>query len=751
MSRCRMLLIMLLTFGWFAQAGSAEWKPAKGPLMTRWAKDVSPDRAHPEYPRPQMVRKEWKNLNGLWQYAVAETLDAPPAGKDLADRILVPFPIASSLSGVGKRAQRLWYRRTFTVEDSWTAGGGRVWLHFGAVDWEASVYVNGKKLGSHRGGYDAFSFDVTDALKAGQANELLVGVFDPTDKGPQARGKQVSNPRGIWYTPTTGIWQTVWIEPVAAASIETLRIVPDVDHQCLRLTVTARGGDDKVVVFASASDAGKEVATAQGKPGSEIVLKIAKPKLWSPDSPHLYDLKVFLRTAANAKPCDAVASYFGMRKIALGKDAAGEMRIMLNGKFVFQIGPLDQGFWPDGLYTAPTDEALRYDIEATRKLGFNMARKHVKIEPARWYYWCDKLGLMVWQDMPSGNTTKDRKQFQRELTRLVEGMGNHPSIVMWVVFNEGWGQAKSNPADTKFHVDLVRKLDATRLISNASGWTDHKVGDIMDIHSYPGPAAPKPEARRAGVLGEFGGLGLAMKGHLWKDKGSWGYRKMSDRDQLTRRYVDLLRKVHQLKIDKALSAAVYTQTTDVEVEVNGLMTYDREIIKMNVEKVAAANRGDFPPPPIVKEVVPTSQVRGIEWRYTTDKPGKGWSDEAFDDSAWKKAPAGFGTKDTPGTVVRTEWKTPDIWIRREFELPDAKFTDPHLRIHHDEDAEVYINGVKAVSAQAFTTEYSEVAISKQAKAALKKGKNVFAVHCKQTRGGQYIDLGLVDLIPRPKK
>ncbi len=757
------IVAMVSLLAAFASAASGQWKPAPGPLMTRWAKDVSPRKAHPEYPRPQMVRKEWLNLNGLWQYALAAEGDAPPVGKDLPDKILVPFPIESSLSGVGKRAERLWYRRTFSVPRAWEASGRHVLLHFQAVDWEATVHVNGKRLGTHRGGYDAFSFDVTDALKGGEANELIVGVFDPTDKGAQPRGKQVSKPRGIWYTPTTGIWQTVWLEPVPETHIRRLVLTPDVDGKCLRLVaevggptegrgIKPTGGPaDALTVKATAYDGDEKVATMAGGAGDQVPLPLPSPKLWSPESPHLYDLKVELILTGSGKAIDGVSSYFGMRKISLGKDADGVTRIMLNGKFVFQIGPLDQGFWPDGLYAAPSDEALRYDIEVTRKLGFNMARKHVKIEPDRWYYWCDKLGLMVWQDMPSGNTVKDRNGFRRELTRLVQGMGNHPSIIMWVVFNEGWGQARNDPADTKSLVDLVRKLDPTRLISNASGWADHKVGDVLDIHKYPGPAAPTPEEKRAGVLGEFGGLGLPIKGHLWREKGSWGYRKMGDRDELTNRYVGLLRKVHEFKMTKGLSAAVYTQTSDVEIEVNGLMTYDRAIIKMDVEKVAAANRGEFPPPPMVKTIVPTSRKQAIEWRYTTDEPPQGWSAADFDDSSWKKGPGGFGEPTTPGAVVRTEWKTADIWIRREFELADTKFTDLNLRIHHDEDAEVYINGVRAAAARDYTMEYVELPVSRQARAALRKGRNVFAVHCKQTGGGQYIDVGLVDLVPRPKK
>ena len=572
-------------------AAQADWKCVEGKIVSRWAKDVSPQNAHPEYPRPQMVRKDWMNLNGLWQYAQAEANQPAPVGKALDGEILVPFPVESALSGVGKHFERLWYRRTFKVPAEWK--GRHVLLNFGAVDWESAVYVNGKALGTHRGGYDAFSYDVTDALKDGD-NELVVGVFDPTDKGTQPRGKQVLNPKGIWYTPTTGIWQTVWLEPVAERSIESLSLVPDIDAGCLNVTVDARGKGRPMAVTLKALDAGKEVASATGKAGVPIKLAIPSAKLWLPDSPHLYDLQVTL--AANGKQADAVTSYFGMREISIGKDAQGITRMMLNNKFVFQIGPLDQGFWPDGIYLAPTDEALRYDIEVLRKLGFNMARKHVKVEPDRWYYWADKLGLLVWQDMPSGNTAGARPQFHGELARLVHGMGNHPSIVMWVVFNEGWGQQKNDPAETKKWVDLVRRLDPSRLIDNASGWTDHKCGDVIDMHKYPGPGSPKPEENRAAVLGEFGGLGLPLEGHLWQTK-NFGYRSMADRDQLTATYVELLRGVYRFKDDPGLSAAVYTQTTDCEGEVNGLMTYDREVIKANPERMSAANRGEFPPKP----------------------------------------------------------------------------------------------------------------------------------------------------------
>jgi hypothetical protein len=729
-----------------AAASPAAWKPAEGPLVTRWAKDVSPEKVHPEYPRPQMVRKDWQNLNGLWDYAIVAK-DAPQP-REFDGKILVPFPIESALSGVMQAVSPekcVWYHRTFEVPAAWK-GRRRILLNFGAVDWEAAVYINGKKVGEHRGGYDAFSFDITDALKDGGEQELVVRVFDPTNAGDQPRGKQVLKPGGIMYTAVTGIWQTVWLEPVPEVHIGRLVLTPDVDGKCLRLTVTAAGDGDALTVEAVATDDGKEVGRVSGKAGAELRLGVPDAKLWSPDSPHLYELRVKL--LSGGKSVDTVESYFGMRKIAIGKDAQGVTRMLLNGKFVFQVGPLDQGWWPDGLYIAPTDEAFQYDVAITRKLGFNMARKHVKVEPDRWYYWCDKLGLLVWQDMPSGNnkTPESKKQFETELKALVEGRRNHPSIIMWVVFNEGWGQH-----DTERLTAWVKEMDPSRLVNCASGWTDKNCGDVHDIHSYPNPRSPKPEPVRAAVLGEFGGLGIGIDGHTWK-KEHWGYKGMADRDELTANYERLLQAAYKLR-DTGLSAAVYTQTTDVEVECNGLLTYDRAIIKPDLERVAAVNRGDFsrmPPPPIVKTLVPTSEEKAAEWRYTFDKPADDWTKPGFDDAAWKKGPGGFGTAATPGAVVGTEWKTSDVWLRREITMPDGPFTELCLRIHHDEDAEIYVNGVLAGKFSGFTAEYGEAPLTPEGAAAIQPGKNTIAVHCCQTRGGQFIDVGLVDVIPATK-
>jgi hypothetical protein len=744
----KQLLTVAVTTATLSPARAADWKPADGPLMTRWAKDVTPDKVHPEYPRPQLVRPEWLNLNGLWQLAFAQEGAVAPTGQDLPERILVPFPVESALCGVMKRAERLWYRRAFHVPQKWA--GQRVLLHFGAVDWEATVWVNRRELGKHRGGYDPFSFDITDALKKDGEQELIVGVYDPTDGGTQPRGKQVRKPGGIYYTPTTGIWQTVWLEPVPEASIASLHIVPDVDGRKVSITVGGKGtqGDQKVVLTVFGGT--KAALTLGGKVGETIAVPLPAPKLWSPDNPFLYDLQVDL--IKDTKPVDSVRSYFGMRKIEVGKDDKGVTRLLLNGKPYFMVGPLDQGFWPDGLYTAPTDEALKYDIEVTKKLGFNMTRKHVKVEPARWYYWCDKLGLLVWQDMPSGDravgrgkgeiprTPESAKQFEFELQRMIDTLHNHPSIVMWVVFNEGWGQF-----DTKRLTEWTKQHDPTRLANCASGWNDMKVGDVHDLHRYPGPGSPEPEPQRAAVLGEFGGLGLPVAGHLWAKEKNWGYRVMKDRDELTRRYERLLAEVWRLKDQPGLSAAVYTQITDVESEVNGLLTYDRAVIKADLDRVAAVNKGDVSRVPQVRVVVPTSQEKGQTWRYTEEKPADDWFKPDFDDSGWKEGPGGFGTRGTPGAVVRTEWKTSDIWIRREFTLPQGDFTKLYLLLHHDEDAEVYLNGVLAAKVPGYITDYEEVAISKEALAALKPGTNRLAVHCRQTTGGQYIDVGLVEV------
>lgn len=722
------------------------WAPAAGPLMTRWAKDVSPDRVWPEYPRPQFVRQEWLNLNGLWDYAIRPREEGQPSRFD--GTILVPFAVESALSGVMKpvgEAHRLWYRRVFTKPLTWS---GRTLLHFGAVDWDATVWVNGREVGAHRGGYGEFTFDITRALSASGPQEIVVSVWDPADTGTQPRGKQVNRPRGIWYTSVTGIWQTVWLEPVPMASIDSLVLVPDIDAGVLRVTAAVAGSAASARVEAVALDGGREVGKGSGRPGEPFTVAIPNAKLWSPDSPTLYDLRVSLVATGDGASADQVTSYFAMRKSSLCRDAGGTQRLCLNNTPLFHIGPLDQGWWPDGLYTAPTDDALRYDIEVTRRLGFNMARKHVKVEPDRWYYWADRLGLMVWQDMPSTTLRGTRepesaRQFELELKALIDGRRNHPSIVMWVPFNEGWGQY-----DTPRITAWVTSYDPSRLVNNASGWTDANVGDVIDIHAYPGPSAPKPEAARAAVLGEFGGLGLPLAGHTWQNEANWGYRSFTTSQALTDAYVALFERLHPLLREPGLSAAVYTQTTDVEIEVNGLMTYDRAVIKLDEARVRAASLHLFTPPPVVKTLVPTSRDLPVPWRYTTAPPDARWHETAFDDRAWQSGPGGFGTRTTPGSVVRTEWNTDEIWIRRSFDLPaGATMVKPQWLVHHDEDAEIYLNGILVATIGGYSSDYEMVPLSAEARAALLPGRNVLAIHCRQTTGGQYIDAGLVDVVP----
>lgn len=744
--------LAIMAFSQHTEAFGA-WQPAKGRLMTKWARDVSPKNALPEYPRPILEREEWQSLNGLWDYSIAPKEATRP--EQFAGQILVPYPIESALSGVMKEvgeANRLWYRRTFNVPNKWS--GKRIMLHFGAVDWEATVFVNGKEMGIHRGGYDPFSFDITSALKEGAQQELVVAVWDPTDASTQPRGKQVRKPHAIWYTSVTGIWQTPWLEPVATTSIASTRAVPDIDAGVLDLSVQLRGHPENAIVEAVALDGRRQVAKASVKGGDKLKLSIPKAKLWSPDSPHLYNLKLTVRE--NGKVVDEVTSYFGMRKIALGKDDKGTLRLFLNNQPLFQFGPLDQGWWPDGLYTAPTDEALKYDIEMTKDLGFNMARKHVKVEPERWYYWCDKLGLLVWQDMPSGDkyinardpdikrSEASASQFQTELKAMIDGRFNHPCIVMWVPFNEGWGQF-----DTERVTKWVKNYDPSRLVNNASGWADRGVGDVNDIHVYPGPAAPKLEAGRAGVLGEYGGLGLPIRGHTWQDEKNWGYRSYTNSETLTAAYLALIKKLHPLAGAPGLAAAVYTQTTDVEIEVNGLLTYDRELIKMDKKAITAANRKLYqppPPPPVIKTLSPTSEKEGVPWQYTTEKPEGKWMDVSFDDSSWKKGPGGFGEPSTPGSVVHTRWKTPDIWLRRSFEVPAGfKAQELQVLVHHDEDAEIYLNGTQIARFSGHIGRYEMLPVNPKAASLLKEGRNVLAVHCHQTTGGQYIDVGLMDV------
>lgn len=581
-----------------AFTSQAQWQPAGDKIKTEWSETVNPKQVLPEYPRPQMVRGEWSNLNGEWEYAIRAKGGVEPTAYD--GNILVPFAVESSLSGVQKTVgtdNELWYKRTFDIPSSWK--NKNIILNFGAVDWKADVFVNDILIGSHKGGYTPFSFDITPYLKGQKGQKLTVRVWDPSDAGFQPRGKQVAKPEGIWYTPVTGIWQTVWLEPVASNHITAIKAIPDVDNSVVGVTVSTSESSVTDIVEVQISDKNnKVVATAQGVQGQEMRLQVKDAELWSPENPYLYDMKVTLL----GKQKDEVKSYTAFRKISVQKDAAGIYRMCLNNKPLFQYGPLDQGWWPDGLYTAPTDEALLYDIKKTKDWGFNMIRKHVKVEPARWYYHCDREGILVWQDMPSGDmgnqwgpreynagTDKNRTQesisnFYTEWKEIMNLCMSNPSVVVWVPFNEAWGQF-----DTEKVVAWTEAYDPSRLVNPASGGNHRACGDILDLHNYPGPEMYLADPMRVNVLGEYGGIGLALDGHLWWNNRNWGYIQFKSSDEVTAEYVKYAKELKTL-VKKGFSAAVYTQTTDVEGEVNGLMTYDRKVIKINEDAVRKINK-----------------------------------------------------------------------------------------------------------------------------------------------------------------
>lgn len=609
MRKIRHYALVLSMFAFAGSLSAQSWAPVGDHIRTSWAEDVTPDNAHKEYPRPQMVRPEWKSLNGLWEYSITPKNAAAPIKFD--GQILVPFAVESSLSGVGRTLtpeDALWYRTTFKVPSAWK--GKRLMLNFEAVDWQADVIVNDVQVGRHTGGYTHFSFDITPYLKSGD-NTLVVRVEDATDNDFQPRGKQVKNPNGIWYTAVSGIWQSVWIEPVAKAHVSDYYAVSDIKAGTVNVSVATEGLQEGDVVRVKLLDGGVGYSTengvtgnviAQGKtvPDGTVTLPVSDAKLWSPDSPYLYGLAIDVIRAG--KVIDSVHGYTAMREVSLYVKNRNTKLLGLNGQPLFQFGPLDQGWWPDGLYTAPTDEALRYDIQKTKDFGFNMIRKHIKVEPSRWFYHCDQLGMLVWQDMPCFATSNKwgvhnynegldypatpqaKANYYKEWSEIIAQVKKFPCIVMWVPFNEAWSQF-----DTKAVVDFTRTLDPTRLINMSSGgnW-EPDCGDVLDNHHYPYPAMYLWEPKMANVLGEYGGIGLPLEGHLWQSDRNWGYVQYKNGNEVLEEYTKFADQLIQL-IRQGLCGAVYTQTTDVEGEVNGLMTYDRKVIKMNEEKLREVN------------------------------------------------------------------------------------------------------------------------------------------------------------------
>ena len=580
-------------------AAMAQYAPAGDRIRTRWAEQVSPENALPEYPRPMMVRPEWKNLNGLWQYAITAKGEKAPAQYE--GDILVPFCIESSLSGVQKEVDpdnALWYQKTFSVPSNWK--NGRILLHFGAVDWMTDVWVNDIKVGSHTGGYAPFTFDITQALK-GKQNSIVIRVWDPTNSSYIPHGKQVINPRGIFYTSVTGIWQTVWLENVPEDYIENIVTTPDFDKATVSVEVDFTNPTRDDLYQVEVSYEGQLVASAKSINGQPVEVNMPEDFLrWTPDHPFLYDMRV--KVLRKGKVIDEVESYFAMRSFGTMRDDNGIVRLTLNGLPIFQFGPLDQGWWPDGLYTAPTDEALAYDIQVTKDLGFNMIRKHVKVEPARWYYHCDRLGMIVWQDMPSGGrgpewqttqyyqgpeslrSLESEECYIKEWTEIINSLKSVPCIGVWVPFNESWGQFK-----TPEIVAMTKRLDPTRLVNPASGGNFYQCGDILDLHHYPEPKMVLYDPTRATVLGEYGGIGRKVEGHTWVADQGWGYVEFDTEEKVTDTYVEYAEQLYRMAF-QGFSAAVYTQTTDCETELNGLMTYDRAVIKLDQSRLLQINR-----------------------------------------------------------------------------------------------------------------------------------------------------------------
>lgn len=720
-------LLTLMLCGSLLVASAQDYKAAPVSLTTKWGKKVTPDNAWREYPRPQLVRKEWQNLNGLWDYAILKKGAATPKKYD--GKILVPFGIESSLSGVGKSLlpdQELWYKTNFTIPANWN--GKDIILHFDAVDWETNVWVNGKKVGSHKGGSDPFRFNIAPHLKKGGRQELTVSVWDPTDSDFQARGKQALQPKGIWYTPVSGIWQTVWMEPVAKSAITSLDPVPDIDAGNVTFNLKGKNAEGKNLKI-TVKDKGKTVKEFSGIFKTKLTLSVPDAKLWTPEAPHIYDVEVELKEGQ--KTVDRFSTYFAMRKISMKADEQGFVRLMLNHKPVFHYGTLDQGWWPDGLLTPPSDEAMKYDMIMLKEMGFNTIRKHIKVEPSRFYYHADTMGILLWQDMPSGFKWPDHpshvgaydkedwvrpaasaKQFEAEWKSIMDHLRFFPSIVMWVPFNEGWGQY-----DTKRIAEWTRKYDPTRLVNAPSGWTDRGVGDVLDAHQYPGPGMYEFSLAngRSMVLGEFGGLGLVTKNHIWDpNKRNWGYKTYTKKQVLIDEYTELMHNM-KVMIPRGLSAAIYTQTTDVEGEVNGLLTYDREVIKIPVDLLQKLHRPLYE---ITGEKVSYINQKGEEDRavlHTATKvSGSNWASNISDQFNQSKEPV----------PVK---KGGNIFAYQDVDISKMP-TSLGMKLYGSGDAKVYINGnlVWKEDKLRIKRHYDDINLSDGIKY-LKQGKNRIAV------------------------
>ncbi len=745
---------IMLTFSGSVHAQST-WTKQTAPVMTPWGEQLTADNVWQEYPRPSMKRQEWMNLNGVWKYFKRTSInyDYERNASSFSKAILVPFPVESALSGImdksyssNRRATHM-YRRTFTLPESFS--GKNVLLHFGAVDWRCYIYVNGQLAGTHDGGSVPFALDITSLLKESGTQELQVAVWDPTDGG-QPNGKQSVSPSGIWYTPNSGIWQTVWLEPVSPTHIESYEPIPDIDNSNVSIkvktsascsvTLTVKDGDNTIVEQTGPSD-------------QTFTLPIPSAKLWSPDEPNLYDLEITAKE--QGQEVDKVTGYFGMRKFSRGM-VNGRPAVLLNNKPLYMYGPLDQGWWPDGLLTPPSYEAMVYDLQVMKDFGMNMVRKHIKLENDLWFEWCDRHGLVVWQDMPSGcgsgaigNLDYAMQNFYRENEELIEATRQHPCIGAWVVWNEGWGQhAEHGMAHTMRAVNSVMNAnhDPGRFVHAVTGWTDVEMGDFLDVHSYPSPgAATNAVNERVASCGEFGGINLFIENHMWAGS-DVNYTTVEDAETYANLYDRYTDRLGELQQEKGLWMSVYTQITDVEQECNGILTYDRKVLKVSPaqqqmmrDKILRTINSRYKD---VSTIVPAGDENSsIQWKYTTTEPAADWFTTDFAASGWKTGSAGFGGGG------RTPWSSSDIWIRRTFKINSfdmSRLPDLRLWLFHDEDAEIYINGLLAAKMTGYNTKYETWPMLPEALQSLKFDgtDNVIAIHCKQTTGGQFIDCGL---------
>jgi ribosomal protein S17E len=714
-------LVLLLQYS-FIQAQN--WAPVPGQIMTSWANDVTPENVWKEYPRPQMVRTDWLNLNGLWDFEITDR-DTNKIAINYARKILVPFCVESALSGIKETItgkQQMMYRRYFTVPSNWNQK--YLILHFEAVDYETKVWVDGKYVGMHKGGYDHFQFDITGFLSKEQKHEIKIVVWDPTNEGSQPIGKQAlpAIKNVTKYTAISGIWQTVWLEPINDVAIESIKIIPNIDNATISLQTKVVGATQGTRIKIQAFDQGKEIASSIAADDELVSLQLNQPKLWSPTNPFLYDLKLSL--VKDGKVVDEVSSYFGMRKISMGRDQEGYMRILLNNEIIYQLGPLDQGYWPDGILTPASDQALRYDIAYLKKIGANMDRMHMKVQPERWYYHCDQLGILVWQDMVSPTKFIETKSnlnpsdFELEHNITVDQLYNHPSIIQWVLFNESWGQY-----DTERLTAALKAKDPTRLVINASGWHDKKVGDIRDFHDYtihPAIALVTKNDERAMVLGEAGGFDLLIPGHLWtpdlktetKLKTNWtiDFKKgvVKSSDELIEKYKILLDDLFQLK-KYGLNAVVYTQISDVEDEISGWMTYDRKVSKLPETTFAALHEQFFKPTITGKYILPLSMNTAQQWNYRFTAPSNDWiKNTTIADFKLGEAP--FGIESNNAHKVNTTWNTNSLFLNKEFTLT-ALPSKLSLVACNTGITDVYINGAYVMQFNNFLKNDPEVKIS----------------------------------------